>query len=83
MASDNMRLMALDNASFGIGWAALGGRLHDEIFLIPGCSTPVILRRHEADGQYKLGGDALVIGAIKSEVWRNTTAADLVDIELH
>jgi hypothetical protein len=83
MASTTMRLVALDNASFGIGWAALGARLRDEIFLIPGCSSPVILRQHEADGQYKPVADAIVIGAMKNEVWENTTAADLVDIELH
>jgi hypothetical protein len=45
MAAQNMRLMCLDDASFGIGWAALGARLEDEIFLIPGCSSPVIFGR--------------------------------------
>jgi len=38
-ASLNMRLMCLDNATFGIGWAALGARLNDEVFLIPGCDV--------------------------------------------
>lgn len=83
MASENMRLMCLDQASYGIGWAALGARIRDEVFLVPGCSSPVILRWHETKRQYKLVGDAIVIGAMYGEVWERNTPTDLVDIQIY
>ena len=81
MAEMNMRLMCLDDQSFGIGWAALGSRLYDEVFLLPGCSVPVILRR-KADGKYEFVGDAIVIGAMENEIWGETTSEDLVQVEI-
>ncbi|OAL43472.1 hypothetical protein IQ07DRAFT_605791 [Pyrenochaeta sp. DS3sAY3a] len=82
MAKQDMRLMCLHDHKFGIGWAAKGARLHDEVFLIPGCSFPVILRRAETDGQYLMVGDAIVIGAMKGEVWENVKSEDLCQIEI-
>ncbi|KAF1990199.1 HET-domain-containing protein [Aulographum hederae CBS 113979] len=40
----NLRLMCLEDASYGIGWAHEKADLNDHVFLIPGCSMPVILR---------------------------------------
>ena len=82
MASRNISLIYLDNASFGIGWAALGARIRDEVFLVSGSSIPIILRRHEADGQHRLVGDTIVIETMQNEVWQKITPADRVDIEI-
>lgn len=82
MAEQDMLLMCLDDDKFGIGWAAKGARLDDEIFLIPGCSVPVILRRAETNGQYRMVGDAIVIGAMEGEVWEEVRPDDLCQIEI-
>ncbi|OCL11882.1 HET-domain-containing protein [Glonium stellatum] len=82
MASKNMRLMCLDDDSFGIGWAVRSARLQDEAFLIPGCSVPVILRQCEGERRYKVVGDAIVLGVMKGEIWGRTRQADLVDIQI-
>jgi hypothetical protein len=66
-ARDDMRTMCLDaGPRWRIGWAAKGAWLNDEVFLIPGCSSPVILRKNE-DGRHQVVGDAIVLGAMKSE----------------
>jgi hypothetical protein len=82
MASKHMRLMCLSDASFGIGWAAPGARLQDEVFLIPGCSMPIILRQHGTNRRYKLMGDSIVIPAMKNEIWKKIKQADVVKIEI-
>ena len=81
MAEANMRMMCLDNAEFGIGWAALGARVYDEVFLVPGVSSPVVLRRRE-DGRYYFIGDAVVIGAMEGEVWKGVDGEELVKVEI-
>lgn len=82
MVKSNMRLMCLDDGpEHRIGWAAPTARLHDEVFLIPGCNVPVILRCVEP-GKYQLTGDAIVPGAMKNEIWRNIKSEDLMNIEI-
>lgn len=47
-----LRLMCSDDGSTAyIGWAAAGAQLYDEIFFVPGCSRPVVLRTKEG-GSY-------------------------------
>jgi hypothetical protein len=82
MAQEDMRMICLDDPKFGIGWATNGARLHDEVFLLPGCSVPVILRRMEQDRQYRLIGDAIVIGAMKNEIWSTLTPAETWQIQI-
>ncbi|KAF2182072.1 hypothetical protein K469DRAFT_713151 [Zopfia rhizophila CBS 207.26] len=82
MAKSDMRLMYLDNEFHSrIGWAARAARLHDEVFLLPGCSIPVILCRRD-EGRYQFVGDTIVIGAMENEVWKKTGAEDLTLVEI-
>jgi hypothetical protein len=82
MAKSNMRLMCLDDGpEHRIGWAAPTARLYDEVFLVPGCNVPVILRCVEP-GKYQLTGDAIVPGAMKNELWKNIKSEDLMNVEI-
>jgi hypothetical protein len=81
-AQYDMRMMCLDaGPKWRIGWAAKGAWLNDEVFLIPGCSSPVILRKNE-DGRYQVIGDAIVHGTMKSEYWGTLKAEDIQHIEV-
>lgn len=80
-ASEDMRLMCLDDDSFGIGWAVKRARLCDEVFLLPGCSRPVILRRTE-HGKYAFIGDAIVGGIMQGELWKETKDEHLTEVEI-
>jgi hypothetical protein len=81
-ARDDMRMMCLDaGPKWRIGWAAKGAWLNDEVFLIPGCSSPLILRKNE-NGRYQVVGDAIVHGAMKSEYWGTLKAEDVQHIEI-
>jgi hypothetical protein len=82
MAEADMRLMCLDETSLGIGWAARSADLGDEVYLIPGCCVPVILRWNETKGFYQFIGDAIVVGAMFNEIWGKTKAEDLTNIEI-
>jgi hypothetical protein len=82
MARKDMRMMFLDDDQYGVGWAAKDARLDDEVFLLRGCSVPLILRRVEGSEQYRLVGDAIVIGAMKNEIWSKTRQADLIDVHI-
>jgi hypothetical protein len=82
MAKRDMRLMCLDAQAFGIGWAAKGADLGDEVFLLPGCSVPVILRKAGQEGRYSFFGDAIVIGAMENEVWGRLKPSDLCEVEI-
>jgi hypothetical protein len=61
-AKMDMRLMCLDDGRTSLGWADHRARLHDEVFLIPGCYRPVVLRKFH-EGRYKVVGDAVVLEA--------------------
>ncbi|KAF2662747.1 HET-domain-containing protein [Lophiostoma macrostomum CBS 122681] len=75
----NMRLMLVDSEEVGMGWAQQNAQLNDQVFVIPGCSVPVILRRRQ-DGTYHLIGDAFIPGA--DGLWKNTKAEDLVHVKI-
>ena len=78
----DMRLMCLDEGpECKIGWAAKGARLHDEVFLIPGCSSPVILRKRP-DAKYEVVGDAIVTGAMSGELWEKLRSEHVQNIEI-
>ena len=79
MARTGMRLMSLDGKNVGMGWAAYDARLHDQVFLIPGCTVPVILRQGQ-DGTYQLIGDAQIHGA--DRVWEETRVRGLKTIKI-
>ena len=78
----DMRLMCLDDGpKYKIGWAAKGARLHDEVFLIPGCSSPAILRKRP-NAKYEVVGDAVVTGAMQGELWEKLRLEHVQDIEI-
>jgi hypothetical protein len=82
MARLDMRLMCLDGSpEYQIGWAAKGARLHDEVFLIPGCSSPAILRK-QPDAKYEVVGDAIVTGAMQGELWEKLRSEHVRNIEI-
>jgi hypothetical protein len=82
MAKLDMRLMCLDGGpEYQIGWAAKGARLHDEVFLIPGCSSPAILRKRP-DAKYEVVGDAIVTGAMQGELWEKLRSEHVQNIEI-
>lgn len=82
MVAADMRLMCFDKTSLGIGWAAWSVDLGDEVYLIPGCCVLVILRWNETKGFYQFIGDAIVVGAMFNEIWEETNAEDLTNIEI-
>ena len=57
--SSNLRLMTLDQSIWGIGWAHPDALLGDEVFMLPRCSIPAIMRL-ERNKQYRLVGAAMV-----------------------
>ncbi|KAH8731191.1 hypothetical protein GQ44DRAFT_699505, partial [Phaeosphaeriaceae sp. PMI808] len=82
MGKTNLRLLCLDDGThFRMGWAVNAARLYDEVFMIPGCSRPIILRRNE-QGQYRLIGDALINGIAPDQTWSSTRADQLQHIEI-
>jgi hypothetical protein len=55
-----MRLMCFEYGQKAcIGWAAANAQLYDQIFYIPGCSRPVLLRKNTHD-DYQVIGEAIV-----------------------
>jgi hypothetical protein len=49
-----------------VGWSTRAVELYDAVFLISGCSVPVVLRKRE-NGGYTVVGDAYVQGVMRGE----------------
>jgi hypothetical protein len=82
MAKTDTRLMCVaGKESLQFGWAPNGARLNDEVFLIPGCGSPALLRPSEK-GAYQLIGDATVVGAMGGKAWKKLTPENLQQIEI-
>lgn len=67
---DGLRLM--ETSDGGTGWAHPAAQHCDEIFLLQGCSMPVILRPLEGKREkpgYEVIGDAFVEGIMHGEAW--------------
>jgi hypothetical protein len=65
--SEGLRLMtlaSLDKNEHGIGWAHPNALLGDEVFVIPGCTVPIILRQKGEEKSYCVVGDAIVCGVM-------------------
>jgi hypothetical protein len=54
-----------------VGWAHCAASLGDGVFLLPGCSIPVVLRRRDGGG-YTVVGEAYVQGVMSGERVRET-----------
>jgi hypothetical protein len=81
VVEDNRLMCMAGKGNVKFGWAPKDARLYDEVFLIPGCSRPVLLRSTE-NGAYQLIGDAIVARAMNGEVWERLTPEDLQQIEV-
>jgi hypothetical protein len=82
IAKKDMRLMCvIEKGNLQFGWAPNGARLYDEVFLIPGCSSPAILRSTK-NGAYQFIGEAIVVGAMDGEAWERLTPEDFQQIEI-
>jgi hypothetical protein len=85
-ATDQMSFMTIipdpergdyeDAASAVVGWAHPMANLSDEIFLLQGCSVPVILRLASSSKHgsrcYEVIGDAWVNGTMDGTFWRSS-----------
>lgn len=84
VAKQNRRLMSLrllDRESV-IGLANPDARLSDEVFLIPGCSMPVILRPQPDGQRYEVVGEAVIPGAMDGEIWHDRDNCKFTDVEI-
>lgn len=65
--ADNMRLMT--TAEGHVGWAHPLTKPGDGVFLLTGCTMPVILRATKSARRFKVIGDCYVHGVMEGEVW--------------
>ncbi|KAG8525996.1 uncharacterized protein KY384_000758 [Bacidia gigantensis] len=87
---DGLRLMGgdplFDKSRPLTGWAHPRAQLDDHIYLLQGCSMPIILRPYNTDSQhqpsYSIIGEAHVVGAMYGKLWTGTDKS-LQDIYLH
>jgi hypothetical protein len=70
LIAEGLRLMTTSQRN--VGWAHPDAELRDEIFLIPGCSMPAILRRQDGSPDaYTVVGHAYVDGYMDGEFWKS------------
>jgi hypothetical protein len=79
---EGLRLMTTDRGD--VGWAHRDAGIRDEIFLVSGCSMPMILRSasRESGGAYKVVGHAYVDGFMDGEAWSKARTRDMVDLRI-
>lgn len=76
-----MRMMSQSDGR--VGWAHPRAQLDDEVFLISGCTMPVILRRWPGQNGHALVGHSYVQGLMDGEFWRRMDKEkDLKDVEI-
>lgn len=66
----NRRMVKLGNESVGLANCAV--EVGDEVFLLQGSNVPLVLRRIEKGGAWRLIGDAYVHGFMNGEAWDET-----------
>ncbi|KAL8735817.1 MAG: hypothetical protein Q9166_000681 [cf. Caloplaca sp. 2 TL-2023] len=74
------RLMVTDQGY--IGWAHHRARKDDSLYILKGCSVPVILRPRAGGGFYVVG-DAYVHGLMQGEAIKDTTSEVWRDIQIY
>lgn len=67
LVREELRLMTTYQRD--IGWAHSDAKVGDKIFLLAGCSMPVILRDTDRTGVYQVVGYAYVDGMMDNEMW--------------
>jgi len=79
MIESGMKLMLTDKGH--IGWVHPRWRSGDVLYLLKGCSVPVVLRPR-AEGGFLVVGDAYIQGLMKGEGMQDI-GDSWVDIDLH
>ena len=64
------------------GWAHPRARSGDQIYILSGCTVPVILRSRK-EGGFILVGDAYVQGFMEGEAVKAVSENDWMEIEIH
>lgn len=86
LALQDLRLIALQKGEEAIvmGMGHRNARVRNEVYILPGCSVPVILRRERLGHRdvFKLVGDAVVPEVMEGQKWRCRGNEPLVDVEL-
>lgn len=67
IVKEGLHLITLQQGQ--VGWADPHARLDDEIFMLAGCSVPVVLRQQPGLNQYQVVGRAYVDGYMDGEEW--------------
>jgi Heterokaryon incompatibility protein (HET) len=81
MLREGMRLMTMTDDR--VGWAHPSARLGDKVFLLQGCSMPVILRHEVGDERgFHLVGHAYVDRIMDGEFWGGLDQRWLMDVYL-
>jgi len=70
LIGEGLRLMTTNQRK--VGWTHPDAKLRDQIFLIPGCSMPAILRRQDgSQPTYSVVGHAYVDGYMDGKFWKS------------
>ena len=78
---EGLRLMTAHKGD--VGWAHPDACIRDEIFLISGCSMPIILRAvPEQYGVYRVVGHAYVDGFIDGKAWSDARPTEMTNIAI-
>ena len=81
LIDEGMRLMTTEEGH--PGWAHPNAIAGDRIYLLPGCSMPVILRKHvAAPGALSVVGHAYVDTMMDGEFWMQCFGKGLDDIHI-
>ena len=65
-----------------VGWAIHKAQKWDAVFILQGCTVPVILRKREEGGYYVIG-DAYVQGVMMGEAVKGAKEDDWMDVPLY
>jgi hypothetical protein len=80
VVEEDLRLTTLEEGH--LGWAHPDARLGDHIFLLSGCSMPVVLRSMPDTDTYTVVGHSYIDGAMNGEVWERYGESDLIPVHL-
>jgi hypothetical protein len=78
MVQEDLRLATLEEGH--IGWAHPDADLGDHIFLLSGCSTPIVLRLLPEKRIFVVVGHSYVDGFMNNEIWDSLEKSDLDNI---
>lgn len=81
IVDEGLRLMSTHKGD--VGWAHPNANIRDEVFLIPGCSMPTILRPiPQQHGVYRIVGHAYVDGFMDGKAWSEAEPQEMVNIAI-